>query len=53
VVILGAAESSNVMAASLRQGADGYLPRDISAEALARSLHGVTHGEVAVPRALV
>jgi DNA-binding NarL/FixJ family response regulator len=53
VVLLGAAESSSVMTAALRRGADGYLPREISAAGLVRALQGVAHGEAAVPRALV
>jgi DNA-binding NarL/FixJ family response regulator len=53
VVMLGTTESSTVIIAALRRGADGYLPRDLSAEGLVRALQGVAHGEVAVPRALL
>lgn len=53
VVVLSADSSSANLTAALRHGADGYLPRDISAEALVRAVQGVAQGEVSVPRTML
>jgi DNA-binding NarL/FixJ family response regulator len=53
VVVLGDEASVPLMTVALRQGADGFLPRDIPVDSLVRALHGVTHGEIAIPRSLV
>jgi DNA-binding NarL/FixJ family response regulator len=53
VAVLGADMSPALITAALRNGADGYLPRDISTKGLERSLLALASGETALPRAVL
>jgi DNA-binding NarL/FixJ family response regulator len=53
VVMLTVSGSTDDLLASLRAGAVGYLPKDMSPDRLAAALRGVLAGEPALPRALV
>jgi DNA-binding NarL/FixJ family response regulator len=53
VVLLGPDADPGLVIRALRAGAEGYLPRDLSAAALVRALRGVQRGEPALPRGLV
>jgi DNA-binding NarL/FixJ family response regulator len=50
VVLLCDEASPALVLDALRAGADGCLPRALSADALRRALHGVCQGEAALPR---
>lgn len=50
IVILTASRSDADMLDALARGADGFLTKDASPEAIRRSLHAVMHGELALSR---
>jgi DNA-binding NarL/FixJ family response regulator len=50
VVVLGAADDNEMLVASVRAGASGYLPRSTSVGGLARALEGVLDGSAAITR---
>jgi DNA-binding NarL/FixJ family response regulator len=52
VVFLSADGDPGVVARALRQGADGYLVKDIDEGALPKALAAAARGELALPRAL-
>lgn len=51
VVMLGADDDDVSIFEAVSAGADGFLARDASLESLPRTLIGVTHGELGLPRA--
>ncbi len=53
VVMLTVSASAEDLLASLRAGARGYLPKDMSPDRLPAALHGVLKGEAALPRTFV
>jgi DNA-binding NarL/FixJ family response regulator len=53
VIVLGDDDPRDELWASMRAGASGYLPRDMSPEAVVASTLGVLAGEAAVPRVLM
>ncbi|MTV24483.1 response regulator transcription factor [Nitriliruptoraceae bacterium ZYF776] len=53
VVMFGASADHEVLLASLRAGASGYLPRDTDPERLPIALWSAASGEAAIPRTLV
>ncbi len=53
VVMLTVSASADDLLASLRAGARGYLPKDMSPERLPAALRGVLRGEAALPRTFV
>jgi DNA-binding NarL/FixJ family response regulator len=53
VVMLAVSTNSEDVFGSLRAGALGYLPKDMSPDRLPAALSGVLKGEAALPRALV
>jgi DNA-binding NarL/FixJ family response regulator len=50
VVVLGPADDDEMLVASLRAGASGYLPRSTSVPGLARALEAVLDGSAAITR---
>ncbi len=52
VVVFSTADDAELGIRGLRAGAVGFLVKDVTSEALVRSLHGVLRGEAAVSRAL-
>jgi DNA-binding NarL/FixJ family response regulator len=50
VVVLGAADDDEMLVASVRAGASGYLPRSTSVGGLARALEAVLDGSAAITR---
>jgi DNA-binding NarL/FixJ family response regulator len=52
VVMLSAAENDDDLFAALEVGACGYLLKEMDPVRLGQALHGVLHGEAALPRAL-
>jgi NarL family two-component system response regulator LiaR len=52
VVMLSTIADDELGLLGLRAGASGFLSKDLSTGALARSLHGVARGEAAISRAL-
>jgi DNA-binding NarL/FixJ family response regulator len=52
IVVLTVSTSEDDVFEALMAGASGYLLKDISAERLPATLHGILEGEAAVPRAL-
>jgi DNA-binding NarL/FixJ family response regulator len=52
IVMLTMSSADRDVADAMRFGAYGYLTKDLSPEALARSLHGVQNGELVIPRRL-
>jgi DNA-binding NarL/FixJ family response regulator len=53
IVMLTVSNATEDVLASLRAGAVGYLPKDLSPDRLPAALCGVLRGEAALPRALV
>jgi DNA-binding NarL/FixJ family response regulator len=53
VVMLAVSTDTDEVLASLRAGALGYLPKDMSPDRLPAALSGVLKGEAALPRTLV
>jgi DNA-binding NarL/FixJ family response regulator len=53
VVMLTVSASADDLLASLRAGARGYLPKDMSPDRIPAALHGVLRGEAALPRTFV
>ena len=53
VVVMASARHDETMLDAVRAGAVGYLLKDMDPERLRFALLGVTHGEAALPRALV
>ncbi len=53
VVMLTVSTSAEDLLASLRAGARGYLPKDMSPDRLPAALRGVLRGEAALPRTFV
>jgi DNA-binding NarL/FixJ family response regulator len=51
VVVLGPADDDELLVASVRAGASGYLPRSTSVRGLARALDAVFDGSAAITRA--
>jgi len=52
IVMLTASSADRDVADAMRYGASGYLTKDLSAEALARSLRATLTGELVIPRRL-
>jgi two-component system nitrate/nitrite response regulator NarL len=52
IVMLTASSADRDVADAMRYGASGYLTKDLSAEALARSLRATLNGELVIPRRL-
>lgn len=52
-IILAPADNLELLLESLRNGARGYLPKNISEAALMRSLYAVERGELAVSRSMM
>ena len=50
VVVLGPADDDEMLVASVRAGASGYLPRSTSVPGLARALEAVLDGSAAITR---
>jgi DNA-binding NarL/FixJ family response regulator len=50
VVVLGPADDDELLVASVRAGASGYLPRSTSVRGLARALEAVLDGSAAITR---
>jgi DNA-binding NarL/FixJ family response regulator len=50
VVVLGPADDDEMLVASVRAGASGYLPRSTSVRGLARALEAVLDGSAAITR---
>ena len=53
IVMLTVSAESNALFRALRAGAVGYLLKDIDPGRLPLAVHGVLHGEAALPRPLV
>ncbi len=53
VVMMSVSTNAEDLLASLRAGARGYLPKDMSPDRLPAALHGVLRGEAALPRTFV
>jgi DNA-binding NarL/FixJ family response regulator len=53
VVVISGEPNVDELIRVVDAGVSGYLPRDVSAEALGRAVRGVASGEAALPRALM
>ena len=52
IIILSASASEADLLDAIMAGAQGYLTKDVSPEALLRALHSARRGELAMPRAM-
>lgn len=52
VMVFSSAEDTELGVAGLRSGASGFLPKDVSRNALVRALRGMSRGEAVVSRSL-